>query len=70
MNRAASIISGLAIITLGLLNFYLERTIDELRSELKAEREREISKMQDTLSALQLVQKYQTYLKDKGIPLP
>ena len=46
------------------------RTIDELRSELKAEREREISKMQDTLSALQLVQKYQTYLKDKGIPLP
>ena len=70
MNRAASIISGLAIITLGLLNFYLEHTIDELRSELKAEREREISKMQDTLSALQLVQKYQTYLKDKGIPLP
>jgi predicted DNA-binding helix-hairpin-helix protein len=70
MNSAASIMLGLAIIILGGLNFYQHRTIDGLRAELKTERDNQLSKMQDTLNALQLVQKYQSYLKEKGIPLP
>jgi hypothetical protein len=64
------IIFGLSIMLLGALNFAQMRAIDDLRAELKSERDKQVSQMQDTVIALQLVQKYQNYLKEKGVPLP
>lgn len=70
MNRIAVGTLGLAIVVLAGLNIYQQRTIEDLRAQLTISRDKQTSEMHDTLNALQLVQKYQTYLKEKGIPLP
>ena len=63
-------LSVLSILTVGVMNFFQLRIIDRLRNELKTEREKNLGSMQDAVNALQLVLKYQNYLKDKGIPFP
>ena len=69
-DKIGLILLGVTILlSLGLISLQ-KLTIDRLRAQLKAQREREISNLQNGVNALQLLQKYQTYLKEKGIPLP
>jgi hypothetical protein len=70
MNAIALILLGLSIICVALISIYQQRIIERLRADLRTERENQLSKMQETRDALQLVLKYQNYLKEKGIPLP
>jgi hypothetical protein len=70
MYTAAIVMMGLATIFQGVLNIYQRRTIDRLRATLKVERENHSGHMQDTVNALELVVKYQNYIKENGIPLP
>jgi hypothetical protein len=70
MCKIAVIALSLATIAFAVLMMLEARSNDNLRAELRIERDKRLSHLEDNVATFQLVKKYQDYFKEKGIPLP